>query len=114
MGTWVYVRGWLEFHGQRPQAERIIKDGDAEGWTFPDGGWLEAVSYARAVRASALEGVLDQVRRIAALPATDEDGDRVRGLFLAGHETDGQAEWQVRDGQVFVGPAPPRYDYLAD
>ncbi|MFC5831161.1 hypothetical protein [Nonomuraea insulae] len=111
MGTWVYVRGWLEFNGQREEAERIIREGDTQGWAFPEGGWLEAVCYARAVRAGVLDGVLDQVRRIAALPA-DEDGDRVCGLFLAFHEVEGQSEWQVRDGEVFVGPASPRYDYL--
>ncbi|MEV4172050.1 hypothetical protein [Nonomuraea sp. NPDC049709] len=113
MGAWVYVRGWLEFYGQRSQAERVIRDGgDPAGWTFPDGGWLEAACYARAVRASALDDLLDLVRRIAALPAADDDGDRVCGLFLAFHEGDGQSEWQVRDGEVVVGPAAPRHDYL--
>ncbi|WP_336208566.1 hypothetical protein [Nonomuraea sp. LPB2021202275-12-8] len=39
MGTWVYVRGWLEFSGQRPAAEHVIDEGGREGWTFPEGGW---------------------------------------------------------------------------
>ncbi|SEH00466.1 hypothetical protein SAMN05444920_116201 [Nonomuraea solani] len=112
MGTWVYVRGWLEFHGQRSEAEHIIEEGDPAGWTFPDGGWLEAACYARAVRAGEVDDVLDRLRRIAALPAVDADGDRVCGLFLAFHEADGQTEWQVRDGQVHVTPASPRHDYL--
>ncbi|AQZ71056.1 unnamed protein product [[Actinomadura] parvosata subsp. kistnae] len=113
MGTWVYVRGWLEFHGhgQRAEAERVIRERDAEGWAFPAGGWLDAACYARAVRASDVDDLLDQLRRIAALPA-DADGDRVCGLFLAFHETDGQFEWQVRDGEVVIAPAAPRYDYL--
>jgi hypothetical protein len=112
MGTWVYIRGWLEFHGQRPEAERLIRAGEAKGWTFPDGGWLDAASYAQAVREADVTDVLDQIRQIAALPAADEDNDRVCGLFFAFHEADGQAEWQIRDGEVFVSPAPPRYDYL--
>lgn len=112
MGTWVYIRGWLEFYGQRAAAERIIRAGGTEGWTFPDGGWLDAVGYARAVREKYVTDVLDQVRRIAALPAADEDDDRVCGLFFALHEVDGQTEWQIRDGEVFISPAPPRYDYL--
>ncbi|GAA3223330.1 hypothetical protein [Nonomuraea helvata] len=112
MGTWVYLRGWLEFHGQRPAAERIIGQGEAQGWAFPDGGWLDAACYARAVRAHEVGEVLDQVRRIAALPATDDDDDRVCGLFFAFHEVDGQSEWRVRDGEVVVNPAPTRYDYL--
>ncbi|NDU76600.1 hypothetical protein GWI34_28835 [Actinomadura sp. DSM 109109] len=112
MGAWVYVRGWLEFHGQQGEAERIIRRGDATGWAFPEGGWLDAACYARAVRSGHEDAVLDQVREIAALPAVDEDGDRVCGLFLVFHEEHGQAEWQVRDGTVHVGPAPARYDFL--
>ncbi|WP_067168874.1 hypothetical protein [Microtetraspora niveoalba] len=111
MGTWIYIRGWLEFYGQRREAERIIGEG-AEGWTFPKGGWLDAACYARAVREHEVDEVLDQIRQIAALPGTDEDNDRVCGLFFAFHEVEGQAEWQVRDGEVVIGPAPPRYDYL--
>ncbi|GAA1273756.1 hypothetical protein Psi02_04380 [Planotetraspora silvatica] len=112
MGTWVYIRGWLEFNGQRSEAERIIREGNSEGWTFPEGGWLDAACYARAVRAIAVDDVLDQIRRISSLPATDEDNDRVCGLFFAFHEVDGQSEWQVRNGEVFISPAAPRYDYL--
>ncbi|MEV5570599.1 hypothetical protein AB0L06_11145 [Spirillospora sp. NPDC052269] len=112
MGTWVYVRGWLEFTGQKAEAERIIQAEGAEGWSFPEGGWLDAACFARAVRSS--DEVLALVRKVAALPATDEDGDRVGGLFLVFDERDGtgQVEWQVRDGQVFIDQAPSRYDYL--
>ncbi|TQS28313.1 hypothetical protein [Microbispora sp. KK1-11] len=80
MGAWIYIRGWLEFYGQRPEAERII--GEGKGWTFPEGGWLDPACYARAVREQEVNEVLDQIRQIAALPATDEDKDRVCGLFL--------------------------------
>lgn len=111
MSAWVYIRGWLEFHGQRAEAERVIS-GDPAGWAFPEGGWLDAACYARAVRSSGADDVLDQVRRIAALPAVDEDDDRVCGLFLVFHEEGRQIEWQVRDGRVQVAPAPDRYDYL--
>lgn len=112
MSTWVYIRGWLEFCGQKAEAERIIRRRGSSGWTFPEGGWLDAVCYARAVRSQYSDDVLDQVREIAALPASDEDNDRVRGLFLVFHEEGRQTEWQIRDGKVQVGEAPSRYDYL--
>ncbi|WP_327585939.1 hypothetical protein OHA25_02130 [Nonomuraea sp. NBC_00507] len=63
MGVWVYIRGWVEFYGQREKAERIIRQGETQGWTFPAGG-------------------------------------------LAGRRL------QVRDGELIVSQAPPRYDYL--
>ncbi|MEV0581286.1 hypothetical protein [Nonomuraea sp. NPDC050310] len=110
MGAWIYVRGWLEFYGQRAAAERIIRRGETKGWAFPEGGWLDAVCYARGVRDAG--EVLGPLREIAALPAVDADGDRVCGLFFAFHEAGGQEEWQVRDGEVFVTPASSRYDYL--
>lgn len=114
MGAWVYIRGWLEFSGgsQRRAFERIAGDAPDPGWAFPEGGWLDAVCYARAVREQYVEEVLDVIREAAALPAADEDGDRVAGLFLVFHEVNGQSEWQVRDGQVITGPADQRYDYF--
>ncbi|UBU10889.1 hypothetical protein [Nonomuraea gerenzanensis] len=110
MGAWVYVRGWLEFAGQRAEAMDIIRRGEPEGWAFPEGGWLDAACYARGVRDA--DEVLVPLRRIAALPAVDEDGDRVCGLFFAYREGSGQEEWQVRDGDVIIGAASSRYDYL--
>ncbi|NUW45860.1 hypothetical protein [Nonomuraea rhodomycinica] len=110
MGTWIYVRGWLEFYGQRAEAQDIIRRGEGKGWTFPEGGWLDAACYARSVRDA--DEVLAPLRQIAALPAIDEDGDRVCGLFFAFHEKNGQEEWQIRDGDVLIRPASPRYDYL--
>lgn len=112
MSTWVYIRGWLEFYGQKAEAEHIIHRGEPAGWAFPEGGWLDAACYARAVRSQYSDDVLDQIREIAALPATDEDNDRVCGLFLVFHEEGRQTEWQIRDGEVQVGQAPARYDYL--
>ncbi|MFI0355165.1 hypothetical protein [Actinomadura sp. 9N407] len=111
MGTWVYIRGWLEFSGQKAEAKRIILD-NGEGWSFPEGGWLDAACYARAVRAQHADEVLAQIRKVAALSA-NEDNDHVCGLFLAFHEVDGQFEWQVRDGDVFISSAPERYDYMS-
>ncbi|MFB4272336.1 hypothetical protein [Nonomuraea sp. GTA35] len=114
MGVWVHVRGWLEFQdrGQRSSFERIIGDAPDPGWAFPQGGWLDAVCYARAVREQHVHELLDVIRQAAALPAADADGDRVVGLFLVSHEVDGRAEWQVRDGRVHLGPADERHDYL--
>ncbi|MEV1003200.1 hypothetical protein [Nonomuraea sp. NPDC050202] len=112
MGVWVHVRGWLEFQDrdQRSSFERIIGDAPDPGWAFPQGGWLDAVCYARAVREQHVHELLDVIRQAAALPAAD--GDRVVGLFLVSHEVDGRAEWQVRDGRVHLGPADDRHDYL--
>jgi hypothetical protein len=114
MGVWVHVRGWLEFQDrdQRSSFERIIGDAPDPGWAFPQGGWLDAVCYARAVREQHVHELLDVIRQAAALPAADADGDRVVGLFLVSHEVDGRAEWQVRDGRVHLGPADERHDYL--
>ncbi|MGW0199740.1 hypothetical protein [Nonomuraea sp. NPDC003201] len=114
MGAWVYIRGWLEFaaDAQKRSFKRIVGDAPEPGWAFPEGGWLNAACYARAVRAQYVDEVLDVIRQAAALPGDDIDGDRVRGLFLAYHEIDGQTEWRVRDGQVIIGPAGERYDYL--
>ncbi|MFJ9011802.1 hypothetical protein [Streptomyces canus] len=48
---------------------------------------------------------------MARIPA-NEDGDRVRGLFLASHEIDGTTEWQVREGQLFISPGDGRHRNL--
>lgn len=57
------------------------------------------------------ERLLGQVR-YRPDPPSDEDGDLVRGVFLVSHEVEGMAEWQVRDGQLFIAPADIRYQYL--
>ncbi|WP_190818305.1 hypothetical protein [Saccharopolyspora pogona] len=56
--------------------------------------------------------LLDQLAEIARIPASDDDGDRARGLFLASHEVDGVNEWQLREGRVRIAPADARYRYL--
>ena len=50
---------------------------------------------------------------MAALPPIDEDGDRVRGLFLITDERGHAATWQIRDGAVDELPAPS-LAWLAD
>ncbi|WP_255948502.1 hypothetical protein [Streptomyces odontomachi] len=55
---------------------------------------------------------VDQIREIARIPASDDDGDLVRGLFLASHEIDGTTEWQVRGGRLVVLPGDIRHRYL--
>lgn len=63
---------------------------------------------------SVLDWFTDQIREIAGIPASDDDGDRVRGLFLVSHEVDGTTEWQVREGQLFITPADIGHRYLDD
>jgi len=75
-------------------------------------GTTEYGFYGADIRDSGIEWFLDQLRRIAAVPASDEDDDRVVGLFLVRHEVDGAAQWHVRDGQVFVTAADPTHQYL--
>jgi hypothetical protein len=58
-----------------------------------------------------LDWLRAQLEAIAAIPA-DEDGDRVRGLFFVDHDLEGQAEWQVRDGQLRELPRDPRHAFL--
>jgi hypothetical protein len=74
--------------------------------------WTYYVFYGGDIRQQAVNWLLDQLRDIARIPASDEDGDRVQGLFLASHEVDGMSEWQVRDGRVLITPADSRYRYL--
>jgi hypothetical protein len=74
--------------------------------------WTYYVFYGGDIREQALGWLLDQLQDIAQIPATDEDGDRVQGFFLASHEIDGMNEWQVRDGQVLISPADSRHEYL--
>jgi len=55
---------------------------------------------------------MEQLRLIAAIPASDADGDRVRGLFLASHEVEGMAEWQIRGDALHVTVIDARFKYL--
>ncbi|MFF5260914.1 hypothetical protein ACFY4C_18400 [Actinomadura viridis] len=108
MAIWVHVRGWLEFHGQEAQAERVL---GGEGWTFVRAVWSDVAFCVRDVRRGEENELLEQIREIAALPA-NEDGDHVSGLLHGFSEEDGPFEWHVRDGQVHIGPVPERYNYL--
>jgi len=119
VGTYVSVRGWLEFDEQQlALVKEVVAAHDdgfySGGWGFPTRhfNWTHYAFYGGDVRESAVEWLLGQVREIAALPASDEDNDLVRGFFVASHELDGSSEWQVRDGQVLVAPAGERYQYL--
>ena len=119
MGIYVSVRGWLECdESQLAAVQEIIAGHDdnhyTHGWSSPRRhvNWTHYVFYGADIRASALDWFNDQLRAIARIPASDDDGDLVQGLFLVGHEVEGPTEWQVRDGQVFITPADGRHRYF--
>ncbi|OIV39543.1 hypothetical protein BIV57_00060 [Mangrovactinospora gilvigrisea] len=119
MGVWVTVRGWLEC--DRVQLDAIARrvaggppPAYSGGWTFParQSAWSCAAYFGADLRAQCVGELLAEVRALARTPASDADGDLVRGLFTAVHETDGVQEWRVRDGGVEVHDATDRYGYL--
>lgn len=119
MGVYVSVRGWLECdEKQSSTIQTIISARNDEhysnGWGTPRRrvNWNHYVFFGADIRESAVDWFLGQLREIAAIPASDDDGDRVTGLFLVSHEVDGMSEWQVRQGQVFITPSDDRYGYL--
>ncbi|MGW4688113.1 hypothetical protein ACWEPM_24920 [Streptomyces sp. NPDC004244] len=119
MGVYVSVRGWLECDEvQLATVQEIISshadDHYSNGWSAPrqQVNWTRYVFYGADLRESALDWLMIQIREIARIPASDDDGDRIRGLFLASHEVDGSTEWQVRDGQLVVSPADTGHRYL--
>ncbi|GGM56947.1 hypothetical protein GCM10012275_30100 [Longimycelium tulufanense] len=119
MGVYVGVRGWLECDEKQLVAiQAIIQSHDDDhysgGWGTPRRAvnWTSYIFYSADIREQAVDWLLDQLREIAGIPASDADNDLVRGLFLASHEVDGMSEWQVRDGQVFISRADSRYEYL--
>lgn len=120
MGTYVSVRGWLECDDKQVPLIRAViaahdDDGSySRGWVVPPHpvGWRNRIFYGADIRESWVEWILEQLREIAAVPASDADEDRVVGLFLVDHDVDGLSEWQVRDGEVFIGPGDPRFRYL--
>ncbi|CAL9574115.1 hypothetical protein SUDANB120_04910 [Streptomyces sp. enrichment culture] len=119
MGVYVSVRGWLECdETQLAAIQEIISshadDHYSHGWTTPrrQVNWTRYVFYGADIRESALDWFTDQLGEMAQIPASDEDGDLVRGLFLAGHEAGGGTEWQVRDGRLAVSPAGAGHRYL--
>ena len=69
--------------------------------------------FVGIIPAVSLGWLNDQLRAIAAIPATDPiDNDRVRGLFFVHHDAEGRAELQIRDGELHILPGDPRHDYL--
>lgn len=119
MGVYVSIRGWLECDQKQLAAIREIisahdDDHYSHGWGLPRRhfNWTCYAFYGGDVRELAVSWLLDQLTEIARVPASDEDGDRVRGLFLASHEIDGTSEWQIREGRVLISPADDRHRYL--
>ncbi|MBC2874219.1 MULTISPECIES: hypothetical protein [Streptomyces] len=120
MGIYVSIRGWLECDAtQRAAVQEIIAAYDddhySHGWGSPrrqHGSWAHYVFYGADIRESALGWFTDQIGEIAGLPASDDDGDLVQGLFLVSHEVEGMTEWQVRDGRLHTAPADTGYRYL--
>ncbi|MEU6010227.1 MULTISPECIES: hypothetical protein [unclassified Streptomyces] len=121
MGVFVSIRGWLECDEQQLAAVRQVIAGHSDGhysggWGFPARhfNWTYYVFYGGDVRESAVDWFMEQLRSIAAIPASDEDGDRVRGLFVASSEVAQQVEWQVRGGSVTTRPTDHGLGYLAE
>ncbi|MFI1797448.1 hypothetical protein ACH427_08845 [Streptomyces sp. NPDC020379] len=119
MGIYVSVRGWLECdEKQLVAAQEIIsahEDGHySHGWGAPRRhiNWTHYLFYGADIRDSALDWILGQLGESAGLPAFDDDGDRVKGLFLARHEVDGTAEWRIGEGELRVSPGDIRHAYL--
>ncbi|MFF4649193.1 hypothetical protein [Streptomyces sp. NPDC001380] len=120
MGVLVSVRGWLECDGrQLARIKEIIGSEDQDrtysgGWGFParQCNFANWVFFGAQMRAGSLDRFRGQLGRVARIPASDEDGDLVTGLFLVSHDVEGMGEWQVRDGAVVTGPASGRYRYL--
>ncbi|MGH3389800.1 MAG: hypothetical protein ACRDOO_13090 [Actinomadura sp.] len=119
MSIYVKVRGWLECDKKQLAAiQALISSHDddhySSGWGTPRKhiNWTYFVFYGADIQAQNLNWLLAQLRDIARIPPSDEDNDRVQGLFLASHEVDGMSEWQIRDGQVLTTPGDGRYRYL--
>ncbi|MET8581775.1 hypothetical protein ABZX39_12890 [Streptomyces collinus] len=121
MGVFVSVRGWLECDEQQLAAVRqVIADHSdgfySSGWGFPARhfNWTYYAFYGGDVRESAVDWFMEQLRSMAAIPASDEDGDRVRGFFVASSEVAPQVEWHVRGGSVTTRPTDARLAYLEE
>ncbi|WP_251096401.1 hypothetical protein [Streptomyces sp. Caat 7-52] len=119
MGVYVSVRGWLECDKTQLAAVQEVISTHADehysnGWSTPrqQVNWTHYIFYGADIRESALDWFTNQITEIARIPASDGDGDRIRGLFLASHEVDGTTEWQVRDGRLVISSADARHQYL--
>ncbi|MFK0150488.1 hypothetical protein ACIQVL_45830 [Streptomyces sp. NPDC090499] len=114
------VRGWLECDDrQLAQVGRIVEADDPDrtysgGWTFPPRQYNAAnwAFFGARMRAQSVDWFLERLRSLACIPASDEDNDLVRGLFIVGHEVDGMSEWQVRDGTVVIQAVSGAYGFL--
>ncbi|MFG2949673.1 hypothetical protein [Streptomyces adustus] len=120
MGVFVSIRGWLGCDDrQLAQVIRIVESDDPDktysgGWAFPPKqyNFINWAFYGAEMRAQSVDDFLEQLRRIARIPASDDENDLITGLFLVSHEVDGMTEWQVRDGDVVIGAASETYRYL--
>lgn len=119
MGIYVSARGWLECDKKQAVAVQEIISSHADdhcsnGWSTPrqQVNWTHYIFYGADIRESALDWFVSQLREIAQVPASDDDGDRIRDLFLTSHELDGTTEWQIREGQLFSSSADARHRYL--
>jgi hypothetical protein len=121
MGVYVSVRGWLECDkDQLAFVKDVITAHDDDfysgGWGFPTKhfNWTHYVFYGGDIRESEVNWLLDQLREIARIPASDEDGDLVRGFFVASHEVEGSSEWRIKDATVSISPVGDQYQYLTE
>jgi hypothetical protein len=120
MGVFAEARGFVRCDG--PQLGLIRRIAEAVdpafpyrgGWAFPEGRYNRGdyVFHGARIRATAVNDVPAHLRAVARVPPSDEDADRVTGLFLVSHEEDGVSEWQIRDGDVHIGPVRPELRYL--
>lgn len=118
MGSYAKVRGWLECDVRQLDGIRALitahPAGYEAGWAFRPRqfNWTCFAFYGGEVRTSELEWFDHQLRTVAALPATDDDGDRVSGVFVVTVEDEAPVQWLVRDGSVQIVPADPRHEFL--
>jgi hypothetical protein len=120
VGVYVTVRGWLECDRTQLAMIEAITSSEgpdrpyAGGWTFSQRqcAWTSLIFFGADLRQESVPEVLDQLRAIARLPASDEDNDLVSGLFLASHETEGTREWHIHSGAVAIADPGARFRYL--
>lgn len=112
------MRGWLECDARQLESlHRLITPhpaGYKSGWAFRarEFNWTCFAFYGGDIRSAEIEWFGKQVRAMAALPASDEDGDRVAGVFLVSAEGQPMAQWQIKQGCVAMVPADAQHAYL--
>ncbi|MFJ6836880.1 hypothetical protein [Streptomyces sp. NPDC091209] len=120
MSVLVNIRGWLVCDDQQlAQIREVVEQDNPDrtysgGWAFPPRqyNFVNWVFFGAQMRDHSVDWFLDRLRSVARIPASDEDDDRVRGLFFVSHEVDGMSEWQVRDGTVVIQAASETYRFL--